>query len=68
MNATQMANKAIEIATKHAGENDSAKLCLEDAKECARTDRLSAAKARALTSLRHSVGIFHEDYKTVSAL
>lgn len=67
MNAADNAKALIEIAAKHAKVNESATLCLDDAKECLKREQFSAVKGRVLHSLRHSVGIFHADYKSASA-
>lgn len=67
MNQQEHSAALIALAAKHVGENQSAMICLEDAKECAKTERHNAVKGRVLHSLRHSVGIFHEAYKAASA-
>ena len=59
--------QVIAIAEKYSSYNDSAKLCLRDAKWCLDKGDYVHAKSRALKSLAHSVGVFHEDYKAVSA-
>ena len=43
--------------------NSSARLCLADAVHLQAEGRLDDAKRRALDSLKHSVGIFHADYR-----
>lgn len=57
------ANQTIILARKHVGTNSSARLCLSDAIRCYEDGLLDAAKNRALDSLKHSVGVFHPDYK-----
>lgn len=56
----------IATAEKHAHMNDSAALCLRDAKWLEAFGDEGSAQRRALDSLRHSVGVFHADYKAVA--
>jgi hypothetical protein len=56
----------IVVAEKHMHINDSAKLCVQDAKWCLDREDDKHARERALRSLEHSVGVFHEDYKVAS--
>lgn len=59
----------IELAAKHADKNESARICLADARLCFKQDdKRQYAAGRALDSLKHSVGIFHPDYKAAKAL
>lgn len=53
----------INLARKNMGNNGSARLCLKDAIDLEAEGNLAAAKKRALDSLKHSVGVFHPDYK-----
>lgn len=70
------AARAIELAAKHAGDNDSAKLCLRDARELVDTTKIGDdavfsidyAIDRAAASLAHSVGVFSPVYQEVNAL
>lgn len=55
-------NEAIILARKNAT-NDSARLCLTDAVNLQAAGKLEDAKRRALDSLKHSVGVFHADYR-----
>ena len=45
---------------------DSAALCLEEAVKLYDNGDFAAAKKRALSSLRYSVGVFHADYAQAS--
>jgi hypothetical protein len=62
---------AIALAKKHLesmGDSNrvaksSAKLCLDDASWNMQCGEPTFAKNAALRSLRHSVGVLHEDYK-----
>lgn len=56
----------ITTAEKHAHMNDSAALCLRDAKMVLAWGDEKYARHRALDSLSHSVGCWHEDYKAVA--
>jgi len=60
------ANQVIELARQHMGKNSSARLALMDAMTLNDKGRCSDAKKRALDSLKHSVGIFHDDYRKAS--
>lgn len=58
---------AIILARKHAGNNahgqgTSARLCLADAVALHAAGDLTAAKKRAVDSLKFSVGVCHTDY------
>jgi hypothetical protein len=57
-------DQIIALAIQHEGTDDSAILAREDA-QFLLTERqhVTSAYDRALTSLRHSVGVFHPDYK-----
>lgn len=55
-------DQVIILARQHSAANDSAKLCLADAVALRDEGCLDAAKRRALTSLQHSVGVFHADF------
>ena len=60
------ANQVIELAEKNianAALIGSAKLCLQDAKDCLAKGDEGYAFNRALKSLQYSIGIFHPDYK-----
>jgi hypothetical protein len=65
MNATQ----TIVLARKHLGGSmeSSARLCLSDAIALQDKGDFEAAKARALASLRFSVGVFHADFQKAAA-
>jgi hypothetical protein len=52
----------IELAKAHAGANSSALLALSDAQSLLDLGQLPAARRRALDSLKHSVGVFHDDF------
>ena len=56
--------EVIQIAKKYAelSGNQSAKLLLEDAISLQSKGACVYARNRAMQSLKHSVGIFHEDY------
>ena len=56
----------IATAEKHAHVNDSAALCLRDAKSLLENGDEKYARSRALDSLMFSVGCWHEDYKAVA--
>lgn len=62
-----MTNDSVLIlARKHAGNSpmlSSARLCLNDAIELMNEGDYTAARKRAIDSLKHSVGVFHIDYK-----
>ena len=59
-------NEIIHLARQHVAANaaseSSARLCLEDAERLYAAGEFPAARKRALDSLKHSVGIFHEDF------
>lgn len=63
-------NKIIEIARTQANisKNGSAMICLADAESLVRQNREDRASLRALTSIKFSVGIFHESYKLAEKL
>lgn len=58
------AELVIGLAALHADNNDSARSALDDAKATLERDRYEDAYGRAMTSLAHSVGVFHCDYQT----
>ena len=58
----------IGLAARHADLNDSARLSLADAKVTLERGRYEDAYGRAMTSLCHSVGVFHGDYQTGKSL
>lgn len=62
MTNEQKANATIDAAMKHVGNNESARICLKDAKNHLETGSFDFAYKRALASLKHSVGILHPDY------
>ncbi|BAU40154.1 hypothetical protein [Ralstonia phage RSP15] len=55
----------IKLAEKHVKVtgNTSAAICLQDAKSMIERGFDNYARVRALDSLKHSVGVFHSDYK-----
>lgn len=63
-------NEIIEIARTQANisKNGSALVCLADAESLVRQNREDRASLRALTSIKFSVGIFHESYKLAEKL
>jgi hypothetical protein len=63
----KMHDKAIVLARKNLGGEmeSSARVRLTDAINCYDASEFSAANRCALDSLRYSVGVFHDDYKTV---
>lgn len=65
MNAAAI--EAIEAARKYAAGNASATLCLNDAIACRDRGLHTYAIRRALDSLAHSVGIFHEAHRRIKA-
>lgn len=60
--------EVIALARKNLGGQmeSSARLCLQDAVNLADKGDLIYAKARALDSLKYSVGMFHKDYQRAS--
>ena len=70
MDYTQSAIRAIVLASKHTKptHRTSAGIALQDAVACRQSNRQEDACNRALTSLRYSVGIGHEDYKKALCL
>jgi hypothetical protein len=63
MQATQV----LELAEKHADNNASARLCFDEAQRWNADGFTGHAKRAALRSLKHSVGVFHFDYKIATA-
>lgn len=61
-------NEVIRLARKHLGEGNeaSARVALADAIALSDRGDLDVAKARALHSLCHSVGVYHPDYLKAS--
>ncbi|MDP6942731.1 MAG: hypothetical protein QF464_01165 [Myxococcota bacterium] len=57
----------VATAAKHAN-NGSAELCVSDARSCYDRGDMEHAYRRALTSMEHSVGIFHADYLEAKAM
>ena len=60
------AEKAIKFAKHWSFINKSAELAVEDAIWLFEKGEYKNSTKRALTSLCHSVGIFHPDYKEIS--
>lgn len=58
----------IDLATTHARANENAILSLLDALNLKDQGMKREAARRALVSLKYSVGIFHEHYKTAEQL
>lgn len=56
-------NEVIDLARKHSTANSSSLLCFQDAMNLFMMRMEDAAKKRAIKSLKHSVGIFHDDYR-----
>ena len=54
--------QVLALAVKHLS-NESSRLCLADARVCEERGDIEHARTRALASLRHSIGILHQDYK-----
>jgi hypothetical protein len=51
-----------DVAIKYAN-NDSVKLCIEDADKCVLFNRPEYAKLRLKKSLQYSIGILHPEYQ-----
>ena len=66
-NDSRITQRLIDLAAKNANGSDSAALCLSDAKACAARGDHQHSRSRALASMRHSVGIFHADYRAALA-
>ena len=60
--------KVINLARKHMGNNDSAILCFQDADELWGVSRYKDSIRRAVDSLAHSVGVFHEDFREAAKI
>lgn len=58
-------SQILVLARRHLGGDmeSSARVCLADAIEMLNVGRLDRAEARALDSLKYSVGVFHPDYQ-----
>jgi hypothetical protein len=54
---------ALRLARRHANANSSAWLCLTDAERAYAAWDFEVTRAAAIRSLRHSVGVFHRDFK-----
>lgn len=63
-----LARSELVLMRTESGRRDSAKIALDDALTCYAKLDLEHARARALTSLRYSVGIFHPTYTQALAL
>lgn len=59
---------ALDAARKWEGANSSSALCYNEALKQWYRDRYDLALSWAVKSLKHSVGIFHPDYKAAAAL
>lgn len=59
-----MLNRIISIARINATSSKNALLCIEDANKLLEKGQHKQAVKRAMDSLRYSVGIFHNDYKS----
>ena len=58
------------LARKHCGSSpmlSSARVCLNDAVDLTNEGDYTAARKRAVDSLKHSIGVFHIDYRRASA-
>lgn len=54
------------LARKHVGNSpmlSSARVCLNDAIELMNDGDYTAARKRAVDSIKHSIGVFHPDYR-----
>jgi len=60
-------DQLMTLVFKHSHANDSAQLCARDAVELILRGKDEDARDRAVDSLRHSVGVFHPDYKVAIA-
>jgi hypothetical protein len=69
-NEVDVARAAIELASARAiiTGNESAALCLDDARGLHRQGSFVCAITRAHDSLGHSVGVFHQDTKDCEEL
>jgi hypothetical protein len=56
------AQEIVKLAQRHVT-NDSSKLAYEDAAQLLSMRLHASARVAALRSLKHSIGIFHPDYK-----
>ena len=57
------------LARKHCGNSpmmSSARVCLNDAVDLMNEGDYTAARKRAVDSLKHSIGVFHVDYRRAS--
>ncbi len=68
MSIFEIASAVLTLAAKYNNANGSSMLAYQDAVQCYNTDRPNSAIARSLDSLRHSVGIFHADYRAAKNL
>lgn len=59
---------ALDAARKWEGANSSSAFCYNEALKQWYRDRYDLALSWAVKSLKHSVGIFHPDYKAAAAL
>lgn len=65
----EIVSQIIELAERNIdwlnldGSQQSAVICLNDAKDCRDKGLLDCAVKRAIASLEHSVGVFHPDCK-----
>ena len=66
--AYRCATAALELATSHAGSNDSAVLCANDARQCIPAARYLDSIGRSIKSIQHSQGVFSAAYKQALAL
>jgi hypothetical protein len=67
MTTIDAAEAILALARIHKGENESAALCYRDAIATLERGRFEDACGRALDSLAHSVGVFHEDHRAARA-
>ncbi len=63
-----MFDNLMNIAQPHSNKNESAMIAFNDAKRIALNANYSYAGRRALFSIRHAVGVFHEDYKKAESI
>lgn len=64
----EKAEQAFGIAGRYAKNNASAALCYADAVKFYFQNRYHMSIERSMWSLKHSVGIFHDDFNTVASM
>lgn len=60
-----LAYEAIILADQYAGSNDSARVCIGDARACYETHRYIYAARRSRDSLAYSLGVFSDAYQRI---